>query len=220
MATEMTKPMRTHTDKILGTLEDILHTVITAEHDQLTAELNDIRAQRAQIPTATASEAGRWTKAAAARTKKLRKKHATTLASAEAGEAADTKHREKQHATSRRPRATTATTAACTATITDDNAGKALQLPHTNEHLELLRRTTSLLRTRHQTLQRSARVTTGALRAAILQEIHRVTHDQVTLPRMSLTTATACHDYHQDADDQWKKHGAETLIRRRQPQLS
>lgn len=225
MATEMTKPMRTHTDKILGTLEDILHTVITAgvataERDQLTAELAELRGQRAQIPTTTAAEAGRWTKAAAARTKKLRKKHATTLAAAESGEAADTEHRDKQHATSRRPRATTATTAACTATITDDNAGQALQLPHTDEHLELLRRTTSLLRTRHQNLQRSARVTTGALRAAILQEVHRVNHDYSALSRMSLTTVTACHEYHQDADDQWKEHGAEILIRRRQPQAS
>ncbi|AHW65703.1 Hypothetical protein CGLY_16650 (plasmid) [Corynebacterium glyciniphilum AJ 3170] len=211
MATEMTKPMRAHTDKILGTFEDILHTVITvgvatAERDQLTAELDEIRAQRSQIPTATAAGAGRWTKAAAARTKKLRKKHAKTLAAAEA--------RKQQRATSRRARTTTATTAACTATTTDDNADQALDLPYTDEHLELLRHTTALLRDRSQSLQRSARVTTGALHAAIRQEIHRVNLDYSTLPRMSLTATAACHDYHQAADEQWKEHGAEVLIRR------
>lgn len=211
MATEMTKPMRTHTDKILGTLEDILHTLLasgvaTVERDQLTAELDEIRAQRSQIPTATAAGAGRWTKAAATRTKKLRKKHAKALAAA-----AET--REQKRATSRRSRGTTA---ACTATITDANAatdGDALRLPHTDEHREIIGETTHLLFQRKARLHRSARVTVGALRTAILAELQRVEADLRDLPRMSYRKSTACRDHHQRAEDQWNDQGADVLIR-------
>lgn len=210
MATVMTNAQRTHADKALAGLEQSLTAVLnygvgTSERDQFTTELTEIRSQRQALDDAHPNEAYRWTKAATARTNKVRKKYAKVLAAA-----AET--REQKRATSRRAQATTA---ACTATITDTTAatvGDALHLPHTDEHRELLRRTTALLHSRSQTLQRSARVTTGPLRSAIKAELEHVVDDLRMVKMMNYRKVTACMDYHQRADGLWKQHGAEALV--------
>lgn len=202
MALTMTAAQRTHTDKALSGLEDALITVInhtdsSPERDELTAELNEIRSQRQSLGDTHPNQAYRWTTAAATRTKKLRRKHAQAFSSK-----------------TRKPRTASVRARHVTTDSPDTRGGLHSWLPYTEEHRQLIRDTTKLLLSRKNTLQRSARVTTGRLHSAIVDEIQRVDHDLHTLTTMSLHKASACHSHHQQNAEQWKEHGADMLMRR------
>lgn len=211
MATVMTNAQRTHADKALGGLEQSLtavlhHGVGTSDRDQLTTELTEIRAQRQALDGAHPNDAYRWTKAATARTKKLRRKYPQA-------------HTTSQHSTEshRRPRCTTTTPHEAgdhsPAGTHQRTTTSRLVLPYTDEHRALIGETTQLLLQRKARLQRSSRVTVGALHTAILAELQRVEADLQALPRMSHRKCTACRDHYQRAEDQWNDHGADVLIR-------
>ncbi|MGP9725355.1 hypothetical protein ACT3SZ_15200 [Corynebacterium sp. AOP40-9SA-29] len=214
MATVMTNAQRTHADKALAGLEQSLiavlnHGVASSERDQLTAELSEIRSQRQALGEAHPNEAYRWTKAATARTKKLRRKHPQAHTSAQRSTSSPKNHR-SPHCTNPTPHE--AGDHSPTGTH-QRNDTPPLVLPHTDEHRELISETTQLLLQRKARLHRSARVTVGALRTAILTELQRVDADLRALPRMSHRKSTACRDHHQHAEDQWNDHGADVLIR-------
>ncbi|MGV0870404.1 hypothetical protein [Corynebacterium kalidii] len=199
MALTMTAAQRTHTDKALSGLENALITVIdhiesSPERDQLTAELNEVRSQRQSLGDTHPNQAYRWTTAATTRTKKLRRKHAQVLSS---------KTRKTRAASARAQHAPTV--------MSETHGGLHSWLPYTEEHRQLIRDTTELLLSRKNTLQRSARVTTGRLHSAIVDEIQRVDQDLHALTTMSHRKATACHSHHQQAAEQWKEQGAEAL---------
>jgi hypothetical protein len=216
MSTVMTKAQRTHADKALASLEQSLTAVLaygvaSSDRDQLTAELTDIRAQRQALGDAHPNEAYRWTKAATARSKKLRRKHAAAFTN-------------PQRATAKSPSSTPRSAHCTTAPAPRDadqhsptpapgaDATAQLALPYTAEHRRLIAETRRLLLHRRARLHRSARVTTGRLRTAILTELRRVDDDLYALPKMSHRKTTACHDHHQHAEEQWNAHGAEVLV--------
>lgn len=209
MATTMTATQRTHADKTLATLEHTLLSILSAgvasaDRDELTAELTTTRERRHSLTDALPGQAHQWTKTATARTKKLQRRHAKALTTAQG-----------------RARSTTAHRATPPAPHDDGHHSPAaapgprdtppLVLPYTDEHRQLLDETTHLLLQRRARLQRSARVTTGHLRTAILTELRRVEDDLHILPRMSHRKTTACRDHHQHTEDQWNQHGAESI---------
>ncbi|MGO1664864.1 MAG: hypothetical protein ACTHZD_15995 [Micrococcaceae bacterium] len=216
MATTMTTAQRTHADKTLADLEQTLTSVLTsdvapADRDHLTAELADIRSQRQALSNAHPNDAYRWTKAAAARTKKLHRKHRQAL-TADQNTTSSPKVQRSSRCTS--PTAPRDTGDHSPTPAFEHHDTPQLELPHTAEHRDLLVKTTRLLLQRRTRLRRSARVTTGRLHTAILTELRRVDDDLRTLPRISHRKTTACHDHHQHAEEQWNTHGAEVLTRR------
>lgn len=216
MATVMTNAQRTHADKALAGLEQSLTAVLTygvasSERDQLNTELTEIRSQRQALDEGEAhpNEAYRWTKTATARTKKLRRKHPQAHTTAQRSTSGPKNHR-SQHCTTPSPHEAGDHSPTGTHLSTDTpHPG----LPYTDDHRELIDETTQLLLHRKARLHRSARVTVGALRSAILTELQRVEADLRDLPRMSHRKTVTCRDYHQRAEDQWNDQGADVLIR-------
>lgn len=217
MATTMTATQRTHADKTLATLENTLLSILetgvaSADRDQLTAELTTTREHRHALIDALPGQAHQWTKAATARAKKLQRRHAKALTTAQRrarGSRSTTTHRNTHRATSTAPHDAGHHSPA---PAPGADATPPLVLPYTDEHRQLVDETRRLLLRRKARLNRSARVTTGVLHTAILTELRRVDEDLHALPRMSHRKTTACHNHHQHAEEQWNQHGAEILV--------
>lgn len=213
MATTMTTAQRTHADKTLATLEHTLLSILdagvaAADRDQLTAELTTTREHRQALTTALPGQAHQWTKTATARARKLQRRHAKALTTAQR-RARSSRNTTTHRATSQAPHdaGDHSPAPAPGADVTPP-----LVLPYTDDHRQLLDETHRLLLRRKARLHRSARVTTGALHTAILTELRRVDEDLHALPRMSHRKTSACHNHHQHAEEQWNAHGAEILV--------